>query len=205
MARQILFVQGGGEGTYDEWDNKLVDSLGRELGPGYDIIYPRMPNEGDPDPARWTAALQSELTKFDAGAIVVGHSFGGTILIHALATDPPACALDGIFLLAAPFAGDGGWPIGDIKPRAEQLGTGLPNGVPVYLYQGDDDDIVPVAHLDLYAKAIPKAVIRRLSGQNHQLNDDLSEVARDVRSLSDAKKESPSLASRRRGLTRSIS
>ena len=26
-ARQILFIQGGGEGTHDEWDHKLVDSL----------------------------------------------------------------------------------------------------------------------------------------------------------------------------------
>ena len=25
---QILFIQGGGAGTHDEWDNKLVASLG---------------------------------------------------------------------------------------------------------------------------------------------------------------------------------
>src|SRR6185436_6267424 len=60
MARQVLFVQGGGAGTHDEWDNKLVDSLSRELGAGYDILYPRMPDEGDPNYARWTAALASE-------------------------------------------------------------------------------------------------------------------------------------------------
>lgn len=184
MARQVLFVQGGGEGTYDEWDNKLVDSLTRELGTGYDIIYPRMPNEADPNSARWTAALAKEFAKLDTGAIVVGHSFGGTILIHALASDPPACALNGIFLLAAPFVGNGGWSIDDIKPRGEQLSAGLPSDVPLYLYHGSDDDIVPTAHLDLYTKAIPHAVARRLSGRNHQLDDDLSDVARDVRSLS---------------------
>jgi hypothetical protein len=34
MARtqQILFIQGGGAGVHDEWDDKLVDSLWRELG-----------------------------------------------------------------------------------------------------------------------------------------------------------------------------
>jgi hypothetical protein len=26
-TRQILFIQGGGAGTHDEWDNKLVESL----------------------------------------------------------------------------------------------------------------------------------------------------------------------------------
>ena len=33
-TRQILFIQGAGEGTYDEWDDKLVDSLRRALGDG---------------------------------------------------------------------------------------------------------------------------------------------------------------------------
>lgn len=30
--RQVLFIQGGGAGTHDEWDGKLVESLRRELG-----------------------------------------------------------------------------------------------------------------------------------------------------------------------------
>lgn len=47
-TRRILFIQGGGEGTHDEWDDKLVDSLRRELGDGWDILYPRMPGEDDP-------------------------------------------------------------------------------------------------------------------------------------------------------------
>ena len=33
MPHQVLFIQGGGaEGTHDDWDNKLVEHLGRELG-----------------------------------------------------------------------------------------------------------------------------------------------------------------------------
>jgi hypothetical protein len=43
-----LFIQGGGAGSHDEWENKLVDSLRRELGPDYDVRYPRMPKEADP-------------------------------------------------------------------------------------------------------------------------------------------------------------
>ena len=48
MTTQILFVQGGGEGVHDQWDKKLVDSLGSELGRDYEIRYPLMPNEADP-------------------------------------------------------------------------------------------------------------------------------------------------------------
>jgi predicted alpha/beta hydrolase family esterase len=183
MARQVLFVQGGGEGTHDEWDNKLVDSLSRELGPGYDIIYPRMPDEGDPNYARWTAALARDFARLDGGAFAVGHSIGGTVLIHTLATEPPDVALGGIFLIAAPFVGEGGWPSDEIKPLAATRGAHLPKGVPIHLYHGSDDDIAPIAHLDLYAKAIPQAIAHRLDGRDHQLNDDLRELARDIRRL----------------------
>ena len=40
---QVLFIQGGGAGTHDEWDDKLVESLRHELGDGYEVRYPRMP------------------------------------------------------------------------------------------------------------------------------------------------------------------
>src|SRR5262249_3779588 len=61
MSRQLLFVQGGGAGAHDEWDDKLVDSLKRELGPNVEIRYPRMPSEDDPSYAAWSAALWKEV------------------------------------------------------------------------------------------------------------------------------------------------
>src|SRR5258707_15728966 len=39
-TRQILFIQGGGAGAHDVWDGKLVESLRRELGGGYEVRYP---------------------------------------------------------------------------------------------------------------------------------------------------------------------
>jgi len=59
----------------------------------------------------------------------------------------------------------------------------LPKATPIYLYHGNADDIVPFAHIALYAKAIPHAFVRRLKGRNHQLDNDLAEVAADVRAL----------------------
>jgi hypothetical protein len=41
-----------------------------------------------------------------------------------------------------------------------------------------------MTHLDLYEKAIPQAHVRRLSGRDHQLNDDLSKVAQNIRRVS---------------------
>jgi predicted alpha/beta hydrolase family esterase len=182
MPRQVLFIQGGGEGAHDEWDNELVDRLGDELGPDYEIRFPHMPNESDPKYARWKAALEKEFGRLNDGAILVGHSIGGTILINALVDEPPDLRLSGIFLLAAPFVGESGWPSEDIEPKPD-LGRRLPALTPVFLYHGTEDETAPLAHVDLYAKAIPYAVVRRLDGRDHQLNYDMSEVAVDIRRL----------------------
>ena len=90
MARQqVLFIQGGGAGAHDDWDHKLVDSLARALGDAYDVRYPRMPDEHDPSYAAWSAAIRREISALEDGAVVVGHSVGGTILVNALATESP--------------------------------------------------------------------------------------------------------------------
>ena len=149
MTKQVGFVQGGGEGTHDDWDNKLVESLERELGSDYEIRYPRMPNEADPKYSLWKTALKKEFAKLDDGAILVGHSIGATILINVLAEESSGLAPSGIFLIAAPFVGKGGWP---------------------------SEDIESMAHVDLYERAIPQAIVRRLVDRDHQLNENLSEL-----------------------------
>jgi hypothetical protein len=182
MTKQILFIQGGGAGVHDEWDSKLVTSLTRELGPGYDLRYPRMPEEADPSYPRWKTALEKEIAALEDGPVLVGHSVGATILINALAERAPERKLAGVFLISAPFIGAGGWPSEDIQPKRD-LGARLPQATPIYLYHGSGDETAPCAHADLYKKVIPQARVRKLEGRDHQLNDDLSEVAADIRSI----------------------
>jgi pimeloyl-ACP methyl ester carboxylesterase len=182
VKRQLLFVQGGGKGTHDEWDDKLVASLRRELGQDCEIEYPRMPNEGDPSYASWKSKLEKVLQSLDDRAILVGHSVGGTILIKLLAGYTPVERFGAIFLLAAPFVGDGGWSVDELQ-LPHDLGARLPRGVPIHFFHGLDDDVAPPSHVDLYARAVPHARVHRLSGRDHQLNDDLSEVAAVISSL----------------------
>jgi len=181
MPRQILFIQGAGESVHDTWDDKLVASLERELGDAYAVVYPRMPDEADPRYTVWKAALLKELARLDAGAILVGHSIGGAFLIHALAEQQPKRKFGALFLLAAPFIGDGGWPSEEIDARSD-LAASLPAELPIILYHGTDDTTVPFAHVKLYAKAIPRAIVRALPNRDHQLCNDLRDVAQDIES-----------------------
>ena len=180
--RQVLFIQGGGAGTHDEWDDKLVNSLRRELGDGYQIRYPRMPAEDDPSAAAWGPAIAEATAALEDGAVVVGHSVGGTLLIKSLVELPPDATIAAIVLIASPFAGGGGWP-GEEFELPGALGALLPSGVPVHVFHGLADDEVPPAHADLYARAIPQARLHRLPGRDHQLGNDLGDVATMIRTL----------------------
>lgn len=178
----VLFIQGAGERVHDEWDHRLVESLRRELGAGYDLRYPRMPDEGDPSLESWGPAIARELAALGPGAIVVGHSAGGTTLPYVLADAPETAGLAAIVLLSAPWFGEGGWTSDDEPPLVE-VAERLPASVPVLLFHGEADPEVPVAHVARWAAAVPHARVHRLAGRDHQLNDDLSEVARAIRAL----------------------
>jgi hypothetical protein len=178
----VLFVQGGGKDVHDAWDNKLVASLRKELGPGYTVRYPRMPDEANPDPAAWKKSIDRELRRVRGDVILVGHSVGAAVLLDYLADGNRRRRPAGIFLVATPFIGDGGWPSDDLRPTKEAAAS-LRDGAPIHLYQGGDDQTVPFAHLALFTRALPDAIVRPLKGRDHQLNNDLSEVAADLRRL----------------------
>jgi len=177
---RILFIQGGGAGTHDEWDDQLVDDLRRRLEAGYEVRYPRMPNEDDPSVASWGPAIQRELASLADGDVVVGHSVGGTLLIHLLTETSTPTAFAAVVLISAPFVGDGGWP-GDEFELPSDLGSRLPPGLAVHVVHGLADETAPPSHAERYAQAVPQAHLLLLPGRDHQLSNDLSEVAELIR------------------------
>jgi hypothetical protein len=55
--------------------------------------------------------------------------------------------------------------------------------MPVHVVHGLADDEVPPSHAHLYAQAVPRAEVHLLPGRDHQLGDDLGEVAAIIRGL----------------------
>jgi hypothetical protein len=176
----VLFIHGAGEGAH-EADARMAAALQAELGSAYEVDCPQMPDEADPDRAAWARRLL-DLMAGDDRPVVVGHSAGGLHLLLTLAEAPDPPPLAGLFLIAAPFCGQGGWEIGGYDLPSD-LAQRLPATLPLRLYHGDRDAVVPFAHLDLYARALPRGMARRLPGRDHQLNENLAEVAGDIRAL----------------------
>jgi predicted alpha/beta hydrolase family esterase len=181
MKKQVLFIQGAGEGAYEE-DEKLATSLQHALGSEYNVIYPKMPNEGNPEDGAWIKEISKELGGLDGKVILVGHSAGGGVLLKYLLRGDITKPIAGIFLIAIPH-----WDPEDDEGEEYTLREGfasqLPKGVPIFLYHSRDDGWVPFAHLAFYAERIPQATVREFDGRGHQFNNDLSEVAADIKSL----------------------
>jgi pimeloyl-ACP methyl ester carboxylesterase len=59
----------------------------------------------------------------------------------------------------------------------------LPKDIPIFFYQCRDDEVVPFAHFSIYKQKLPWAVFREIAKGGHQLNNDLSIVAKDIKLL----------------------
>lgn len=178
MKKHVLFVHGAGA---REEDQALAASLQDALGTGYEVRYPRMPDEGKPEYGVWRDRIAGELAGMDGGAILVGHSLGASTLLKYLSEDQAVKPVAGAFLVATPHWGAEDWE--EEYALREGFASELPEGLPVFLYHGRDDEVVPFAHLALYAERLPRATIRGLDGRGHQFDEDLSEVARDIEGL----------------------
>jgi len=176
----LLFVQGGGEGAYKE-DQQLSLFLEDALKGDCIIRYPAMPDESNPDYRNYKIKIDEELKKINSKLVLVGHSVGSCFLLKYLSEEKPEKEIAGIFLVATPYWGEGGWQYPGFKLQ-DNFELELPQ-TPIFFYHATDDEIVPFSHLALYEKKLPGASFRAIDGGGHQLNNDLSRVVDDIRSL----------------------
>jgi predicted alpha/beta hydrolase family esterase len=179
MARTVLVVHGAGEPRRRRgkvyWEPLLADALG----PGYLVKAPRMPRPDEPQYWTWARRIAALI----AGArkpILVGHSFGASVLLKYLSETIPRPALAGLFLVATPFWG----PKFPEFALAPDFGVRLRDVAPLYLYHSRDDPELPIEHLERYSRALPQAIVRVLDGRGHEFNQpEFPELAADIRGL----------------------
>jgi predicted alpha/beta hydrolase family esterase len=182
--KRVLFLQGAGEGAYVA-DKLLADSLRQALGAGYEVRYPAMPDEDNAPYEQWKKKVETALAVMEEPIILAGHSIGASHLAKILTEIEIEKQVAGIFLLAAPFWGGDGWRYEgyDKLELPKDAATKLPKGSRVFIYHARDDEVAPYGHLALYSKLLPQATTRTIERGGHQFNDDLSAVARDMKSL----------------------
>jgi predicted alpha/beta hydrolase family esterase len=182
MMKYVIFFQGGGGQEDYDADARLVASLKTKLGPSYLIHYPLLPDGETPDLGR-RKQIGHEIDVSEEGVILVAHSLGASMLLAYLSENKVSKKIAGIFLLSTPFwSGNEDW-VQALKLQPGFAGK-LDRNIPLFLYHCCDDEVIPFAHLAIYRKELPWASFREIPAGGHQLDNDLTMVANDIKSIS---------------------
>lgn len=181
MKKQAVFIQGAGDEGY-EADAALAASLRTALGKEYGLHYPKLQSDESAADFGWVKQIHRMIAEIKGRVILAGHSLGASMLLKCLSEQPLPQPIDGLFLIATPFwSGNEAWKTG-LKLR-EDFAAKLPDRVPIFFYHCRDDEEVPFAHLSMYKQYLPQATFREINTGGHQLNNDLTLVAEDIKSL----------------------
>lgn len=179
MAKQVLFIQGGGEGGYAA-DGKMLASLEQSLGRDYAVSYPRMQTDEAAPDFGWLRQIGNEIGRCDNDAILVAHSLGASLLLKFLSENNVSKSIGGIFLLSTPFwSGNEKWVQGLIL--RENFADSLPRDCPIFFYHCRDDKEIPSEQLSLYKRKVPAATFRVIDSGGHQFEGKIDWVAKDIK------------------------
>ncbi len=174
MNRQVVVIGGGT--TYESYDeylddlkNKTVtadkfkgrkdwkDGLVNELGEGFEVFTPRMPNVTNAKYTEWKIWLERLVPFLNDGVILVGHSLGGIFLAKYLSENKFPVKIRSTILIAAPFDNENSEEsLGDFM-LPHELTILEQQGGQIYLVQSKDDPVVPFGDLGKYQMVLPNA------------------------------------------------
>ena len=144
-----------------------------------------MPDESNPDMQKWKDKIARELNALETRVILVGHSVGSTALLKYLSEESVEKPIAGLFLLAAPSWDEDNWNFDDLRlPR--DLAARLSRIPKIFLYHNRDDEVVPFGHLAFHAGRLPRAIVRESDKGGHQFDNDLANVAIEIRRVTQA-------------------
>jgi predicted alpha/beta hydrolase family esterase len=185
MSPAVLLVHSAGPQGPGEGSEPFASRLRGELGPGFEVLFPIMPDPESPHYGPWGERLGEILAEIDEPVVVVGHSLGGSVMLKHLAESDGPEPIAGLVLVAAPFWGEQDWEAEWVLPEAwPGPATVLPR---TFLFHSRDDEEIPFAHLELYSRRLPEATARPLDGNGHLYDrGDLTEIVAAIRGLSAA-------------------
>jgi predicted alpha/beta hydrolase family esterase len=113
--------------------------------------------------------------------ILVGHWFGGSVLLSYLAEGSYRKPVCGLFPVSVPNWGPDGWAYDEFAVPND-VGSRL-RASRIFLYHNRNDPEVSVAHLAYYHDHVPTATARPIDGSEHSFVEGLPPLVDDIKSL----------------------
>lgn len=160
------------------WRSRLAEDLGED----YEVFLPSMPNKTNARYEEWKIWFEKYLPYLRPELILIGHSLGATFLVKYLAEEKLPFKLKALFLISAPFGDSPDYVLGDFSPPSllSQIKESSDN---IFLFHSRDDEIVPFADLDRYAKILTDAKTCIFEDRGHFNQESLPEILELIKNL----------------------
>lgn len=203
MEKQVIVIHGGTSfKTYEDYisylENKEIDiaklrprkewkdSLSVELGNGYDVLLPRMPNGTNARYREWKIWFDNITKVLNNNVILIGHSLGGIFLAKYLSENNFPKRIIATILVAAPFddaeGADGKESLVDFT-LPSSLAKFTAQCRKVYLLYSEDDPVVPFEQLEKYKNVLPNAEAVIYKDRGHFNQETFPEIVDIIRSV----------------------
>ncbi len=199
MKKQIVVIHGGDTfDTYKEYISFLKsfeidfrriksrgwkDSLGKELGKGYEVILPAMPNKYNAKYPEWKIWWEKIVPFLEKEVVLVGHSLGGIFLAKYFSENQFPKKILAVFLIAAPYDDkDSVDSLADFRLKKDLSLLG-DQAAKLFIWQSVDDDVVPFADLGKYRRSLPGAIYREFKNKGHFTQGKFPEIVREIRKI----------------------
>ncbi|MGC9603511.1 MAG: alpha/beta hydrolase [Minisyncoccia bacterium] len=161
------------------WKTNLRDGLGSK----FELVLPIMPNAFDARYVEWRVWFKKVIPFLRNGAILVGHSLGGTFLAKYLSENKFPKKIRATFLVAACYDDkDADYSLADFT-LPKSLAKLAKQGGEIFIYQSKDDPIVPFTDFYKYKKALPGARAVVFKNKRHFTQETFPELARAIKKL----------------------
>lgn len=158
--------------SLDKRVNWAGDYLEKKLGPGFQVIRPRMPLQDNAQYAEWKIMFERYLPLLKNGVILIGCSLGGIFLAKYLSEHKFPKEILAAYLVCPPF---------DDSHSDEDLCSGfkLKSGLSLLqknsngnlnMFFSADDECVPPYHAEKYREKLPQANIVIYKDKNGHFN-----------------------------------
>lgn len=157
---------------FKDWKNSLPEKLGEK----FEVLAPRMPNGSNAQYDEWKIWFDRVISLLNMNPIFIGHSLGGLFLAKYFSENIVPVSARAVILVAAPYDDEGS----DESIASFSLPTSLEKfegqTKSIFLFQSEDDPVVPFVQLEKYKQALPKAEVITFKDRNHFLQETFPEM-----------------------------
>ena len=157
---------------------KWTSSLGEDLGEGFEVVMPPMPNKQNAKFKEWSIWFERHFEYLEDEAILIGNSLGAMFLAKYLSTHDIPFRPKAVVLMAGAYQlpGFNEKDCGDFLIKPEDVRSLEGKTDKVLIMHSRDDFVVPFEHGEALSKALPAAEFVAFEDKNHFLVEELPEL-----------------------------